>query len=87
MLSYVDCIGFAGLSEDEIEAIAEHEHVPEIIAAEYGCCLCEARGGLPLLRRILLEDIEHAEAQRHVLRAAHLREVLALFDAGHDVLH
>ena len=87
MLSYVDCVGFAGLTEDEIEAIAEHEHLPEIVAAEFGCCLCETTEGVPLMRRILLDDIRHAEAHGAVLHALHLRAVLAKFEAGHEVLH
>lgn len=87
MLSYVDCIGFAGLTEDEIAAIAEHEHIPEIVAAEYGCCLCDCAGGVPRIRRMLLDDICHAEAHGDRLHGAHLRAVLAQFEAGHPVLH
>ena len=33
MLSLQECIDFSDLSEDAIEAIAEHEQVPEIVAA------------------------------------------------------
>jgi len=32
MISLEDCIGLCGLSEAEVAAIAEHEHVPEIAA-------------------------------------------------------
>lgn len=36
MLSYQDCLAFCGLEEEEIAAIAQHEHIPIIVAAELG---------------------------------------------------
>ena len=33
MISIEDCIAMCGLTEQEVMAIAEHEHVPEIAAA------------------------------------------------------
>jgi hypothetical protein len=33
MITLEDCIGLCGLTEEEVLAIAEHEHVPEIAAA------------------------------------------------------
>jgi hypothetical protein len=33
MITLGDCIGFCGLTEEEVLAIAEHEHLPEITAA------------------------------------------------------
>jgi hypothetical protein len=38
MITLEDCIAFCGLTEEEVLAIAEHEHLPEIVAtalAEY----------------------------------------------------
>ena len=38
MITLEDCIGLCGLTEEEVLAIAEHEHLPEIAAtalAEY----------------------------------------------------
>jgi hypothetical protein len=32
MITLEDCIGFCGLTEEEVLAIAEHEHLPEIAA-------------------------------------------------------
>ena len=34
MLTYEDCVSLSGLTREEIEAIAEHEHIPAIVAAE-----------------------------------------------------
>ena len=36
MLTYQDCVGLCELSEAEIRAIAEHEHLPEVVALELG---------------------------------------------------
>ncbi len=44
MLTYEDCVGLTDLTEEEIEAIAQHEHLPEIIAAELGCYLVHDPG-------------------------------------------
>jgi hypothetical protein len=33
MISLEDCISMCGLDENEVAAIAEHEHIPEIAAA------------------------------------------------------
>jgi hypothetical protein len=33
MISLEDCIGLCGLDQDEVAAISEHEHIPEIAAA------------------------------------------------------
>src|SRR5262245_10183003 len=33
MISLEDCIGLCGLDENEVAAISEHEHIPEIAAA------------------------------------------------------
>ena len=33
MISLEDCVALSGLTEDQVLAIAEHEHVPEIAAA------------------------------------------------------
>jgi hypothetical protein len=41
MITLEDCIGLCGLTEEEVLAIAEHEHLPEIAAtalAQYLCC-------------------------------------------------
>ena len=34
MIALEDCIGLCGFDEDEVAAISEHEHIPEIAAAD-----------------------------------------------------
>ncbi len=43
MLSLQDCLDMCELSEDEVLAIAHHEHLPEITAAALGHCLVRTR--------------------------------------------
>jgi hypothetical protein len=71
MLTLRDCIDLCDLSEEEILAIAEHEHIPEIIAMEYGQYLIECEDGEPSIKAIIRDDIRHAEQRgdkEHVLK-------------------
>ena len=45
MITLEDCIAFCGLTEAEVLAIAEHEHVPEIAAAALAETLLKQRRG------------------------------------------
>jgi hypothetical protein len=83
MLTYEDCLALSGLTEEEIEAISEHEHIPEIVAVEYGHYLIEMPDGSRRIRRIILDDIEVARAAGHDDQVARLRVVLAHFIATH----
>ncbi len=73
----------SGLTEEEIQAIAEHEHVPEVVAAELGSCLLESSEGVCLIRRYMVEDIEKAQMHGKPAKAMHLNHVLSHFNATH----
>ena len=60
MLAIQDCIGLCRLTEDEILAIAEHEHLPDILALEVGDYLCRTTEGELRVKRMIVEDIEAA---------------------------
>ena len=83
MLSSQECFDYCDLTEDEIHAIAEHEHVPEIIAAELGDCLLHSAQGAGLIRRFIEEAAQTAETQGHYLKARRLHQVLARFVETH----
>jgi len=83
MLTIEDCIALSDLTEDEIDAIAEHEHVPEIIAAEMGSYLIHRADGVPCLKRIILDDIRDAETRGDLAHALKLRLVLRHFVQTH----
>ena len=83
MLTLQECLEFTELTEDEIHAIAEHEHVPEIVAAELGDCLLRSEEGICLIRRFMLDDIAVARLQGQQGKADHLHQVLEHFDETH----
>lgn len=83
MLTLQDCIGICELTEDEIKAIAQHEHVPEIIAAELGEYLIHCKDGVPHIRRIILDDIEDAKSRGDEKEVERLKMVLKHFIVTH----
>jgi hypothetical protein len=82
MLSLEDCIALSDLTPDEIHAIAEHEHLPEVIAAELGCYLVHCPDGRQALRTMLRDDLVAAGARGDFHHAAKLKLVLQHF-IGH----
>jgi hypothetical protein len=70
MLTWEDCVALCALNEAEIDAIAEHEHIPEVPALLLGDYLCHTPTGERAIRRIILDDISAARQRgdlRHVL--------------------
>ncbi|MEY2632578.1 MAG: hypothetical protein RIR00_1232 [Pseudomonadota bacterium] len=60
MLSLKDLLDYCDLDCSEIEAIAEHEHIPLVLAAEMSSSLLNSPEGICNLHRMMLENIEHA---------------------------
>ncbi|MEM9627823.1 MAG: hypothetical protein AAGA21_16425 [Pseudomonadota bacterium] len=83
MLNIQDCIGFCRLSEDEIIAIAEHEHLPDMPAIELGDYLCRTAEGALRVKRMIVEDIEAARERGDLAHAAKLWKVLQHFLEHH----
>jgi len=83
MLTYDDCLALCGLEEEEVEAVARHEHLPEIVALELAAYLVEREGGEPCLKRMILDDIVEAEAAGDLARQQKLRQVLRHFLQTH----
>ena len=79
MLSLEDCIALSDLLPEEVDAIAVHEHLPEIIAAELGCYLVHCADGREAIKTIIRDDIEAARARGDFRRAGELRLVLRHF--------
>src|SRR5688500_20161435 len=57
MLTFDDCVALCELTEQEIAAIAEHEHLPMIVAAELGSYLIQGPDGALRVKRIILDDM------------------------------
>lgn len=85
MLTREDCLALCDLDEDVVEAIAEHEHIPEIIAAELGSYLVHTPGGGVRIRRIILDDIDTAMAACDLKRVLRLKLALRHFAKDHPL--
>lgn len=83
MLSFDDCIGLCGLTEEEVRAIAEHERIPEIAAVELGHYLVSTPEGELCVRAMIRDDIARANAEGHRERELALRLVLRNFILQH----
>src|SRR6185312_6958244 len=72
MISLEDCIALCGLTEEEVLAIAEHEHVPECAATVLGRYLLDQPEGLKKIQRMIVDDIRHALDGGNVKHASEL---------------
>lgn len=60
MLSLQDVIDYCDLDSGEIEAIAEHEHIPVTVAAELSEVLLCSPEGVCRLHSMILDNMNHA---------------------------
>ncbi len=75
MISLEDCIALCGLTEEEVLAIAEHEHIPEIAAAALAQYLLKRSHGTERIRDFIVEDVRAAQARgdpNHVRTLLHV---------------
>jgi Rad3-related DNA helicase len=75
MISLEDCIGLCGLTEEEVLAIAEHEHLPEIAATALAQYLLSQECGSERVRDMIVDDIRQAQRsgdKQHVLTLLHV---------------
>ena len=79
MLDIESCIALSGLTEEEIAAIAEHEHVPEMVAVELGNLLVQRPDGPERICAIFADDIRAAQERGDLAHAARLKLALAHF--------
>lgn len=79
MITLEDCLAFSGLTEEEVDAIAEHEHLPEMLAIELGSYLAHRAGGPAVIRRMIVDDIVAARARGDLRHALELGLVLRHF--------
>ena len=75
MITLDDCLALCGLSEEEVLAIAEHEHIPEIAATELAEYLLLAERGPQRICAMIVDDIRNAQGQcrkQHVVKLLHV---------------
>ena len=73
MITLQDCVALCGLKESEVLAIAEHEHVPEIVAAGLASSLLKHAHGVDGVRHMIIEDIRAAHERGDL---QHVHELL-----------
>jgi hypothetical protein len=83
MLALEDCIALCDLTEEEVLAIAAHEHIPEIAAAELGNYLVREPDGELYIKSMIRDDIRHAETRGDGERMLALKLVLRNFVLQH----
>jgi hypothetical protein len=75
MITLEDCIGMCGLTEEEVLAVAEHEHLPEVAATALAQYFLSRERGSEESRDMIVDDIREAQWNRnkeHVLTLLHV---------------
>lgn len=83
MISLEDCLGLCGLTEVEVLALAEHEHIPEMVAAALGHHLLCQSDGCRKIAAMIADDVNMAAAHGDRRHADELRQTLRQFMMTH----
>jgi hypothetical protein len=84
VLTLEDCLAMCELTSEEVAAIAMHEHVPQLVAAELGHCLLHRSGGVERIRQMILDDIALARTRHDKQLTERLESVLMQFIRTHN---
>ena len=87
MLAINDFIGCSNLYECEVEAIAEHEHVPIPLAVVIGEVLLTSPEGVCELHRMVADDIQHAVDEGDLKTALKFAETYKFVAERHPLPH
>jgi hypothetical protein len=83
MISLEDCMALCGLTRDEVLALAEHEHIPDIAAAALGQYLLSQPAGCTTIRQMIIEDLDGARKRGDLRHAQELAVTLQRFLSAH----
>ena len=92
MITVEDIVAFSGLNRDEVLAIAEHEHMPEVAACALAEYLIQQEHGPERIREMIVKDVrdaqergdkEHVRVLLHVLHHFVREHPESLPMAGH----
>lgn len=88
MITLQDCIAFCGLEEDQVLAIAEHEHehMPEIVAASLAQYLLHREHGCEIIRDMIADDVRGAQRRGDKQHVRILLHILHRFMKAHPGL-
>ena len=76
MISLEDCVALCGLTEEQVLAIAQHKHLPEIEAMTLAQYLLRKDRGAHLIRDMIVDDIRQAQREGDRPRVLSLLHVL-----------
>jgi hypothetical protein len=82
-VTYEDCLDMLDMTEDEVAAVAHHEHIPMANAIALADYLIHDPQGVPKLTVMIVEDLNEACAAGNDERIAELEAVLRHFVATH----
>ncbi|MGY6547689.1 MAG: hypothetical protein ACXIU7_01575 [Roseinatronobacter sp.] len=83
MINETDILDMTCLTRAQIAAIAEHEHIDAVAAAELGEYLMHLHHGPQKVQQMICEDITEALHQHDIARARGLYQALKGFLAEH----
>lgn len=87
MLSMQDVLDYCDLDRGEIEAIAEHEHIPLTIAAEMSEVLLCSPEGVCRLHTMIIENMEQALAAGQLEHVQQLADTYQHLQRTHPLPH
>lgn len=83
MINANDILDMTCLTRDEISAIAEHEHISDVEAAELGEYMMHIHHGAQAVQSMICDDIREALHKDDVSHARALYKALGHFMADH----
>jgi hypothetical protein len=83
MLTLEDCIEMCDLTEEEVLAIAEHEHIPVIAAAAMAKYMIHCPDGEICIKAMIKDDIRDSIARGDRVHELALKLVMRRFIAQH----
>lgn len=83
MLTLQDCLDMCDLSPEVVDAIAEHEHLPCILAAQLGECLACSASGRALIHSFILDGLADSMRRGDRRRLARFERALKAFRSAH----
>lgn len=69
MLSVHDCIAFSGLTADQLDAVAFHQGLSPVLAAEWAGTVLDRPDGPSVIETTIAAAARHARASGHDRRA------------------
>jgi hypothetical protein len=79
MISLQDLIDFCDLTPEEVQVVAEHEHVSQAAAAVLGNYLLQSQSGCEQIRDMLMDEMRAAVRQHDAPHARQLVSTLRHF--------